>query len=142
MIPKLLAPPDVGFRASVGLLAVRVVVGAAFLVIGWGKIQHPFSWMGPDSWAPGFLQALAALSEFGGGVALLLGLLVPLASLGLACTMAVAAMTHITKGDPFVGMGGSWSPAASYLSVAILFLLAGPGKLSLDAFLFKRQPNP
>jgi putative oxidoreductase len=140
MITRLLAPPAVGVRGSVGLLIVRVVVGAAFMFFGWGKIQHPFSWMGPDSWAPGFLQFLAALSEFGGGAALIVGLLVPLASLGLACTMTVAAFTHISKGDPFVGMKGSWQPAAVFLSISLLLLLLGPGKLSLDALLFRRKP--
>lgn len=142
MLTRLLTPPEVGFRGSVGLLPVRGVVGAAFMFMGWGKIQHPFTWMGQDTWAPGFLQALAALSEFGGGAAFILGLLVPLASLGIACTMVVAAMTHIVKGDPFVGMGGSWYPAAVFLSVAILLLLMGPGKLSLDALIFRRKPNP
>jgi len=39
---------------------------------------------------PGFLQGLAALSEFGGGLALIAGLLTPLAAFGIACTMVVA----------------------------------------------------
>ncbi len=142
MMMKLLAPPEVGCKASIGLLLVRIVVGAAFMFHGWGKIQKPFTWMGEQSWAPGFLQGLAALSEFGGGAALILGLLVPLASLGIAFTMAVATYTHmVVKGDPFVGKPASWELASVFLSISILLFLIGPGKLSLDALLFSKK-NP
>jgi putative oxidoreductase len=133
----------VGGRAAWGLLVVRVVFGLGIAQHGWGKIQHPFDWMGPDAPIPAFLQALAALSEFGGGIALILGLLTPLALLGLAITMIVAITTvHLKAGDPFVARGGgrSYESAALYLAVSLLTLIAGPGKLSLDAKLFGRGP--
>ena len=139
MVP-FLAPPSASPRVSSGLLALRLVAGLAFMFHGYGKIQAPFSWMGPDATVPAFLQALAALSEFGGGLAWMLGLLTPLASFGLACTMAFATYTHaVLKGDPFVATGpggGSFEPALVYLSAAVLFLLAGPGRYSLDQVLF------
>lgn len=132
----------VGGRAAWGLLVVRIVFGLGIAQHGWGKIQRPFTWMGPDSPAPGFLQALAALSEFGGGVALILGLMTPLALLGLAVTMIVAITTvHLKAGHPFVAGGGgpSYELAALYLAISLLALIAGPGKLSLDAKLFSRS---
>lgn len=106
---------------------------------GYGKIQNPFGWMGPNASIPGFFQALAAISEFGGGLAWMLGLLTPLASFGLACTMTVAVWTHaVVLGDPFAstGKGGAYEPAAVYLCVALLLLLAGPGRFSLDRAIF------
>ncbi len=133
-------PPFVGGRGAVGLLMVRVVSGAAFVLHGWSKIQDPFGWMGPEAPVPGFLQALAAVSEFGGGLAWIAGLLTPLASLGLVCTMAVAAAFHIGRGDPFVGREGSYELALVYLATALLLLLVGPGTLSADAALFRRTP--
>ena len=129
----------VGGRGALGLLLVRLIFGAGLMQHGWGKIQHPFSWMGPASPVPGLLQALAALSEFGGGLALLLGLLTPLAMFGVACTMLVAIFTvHLPHGDTFVarGAGGSYELAALYLGMALLMMLTGPGALSLDAKLF------
>ena len=127
-------------RVSLGLLALRVIAGLAMMQHGWGKIQNPFGWMGPDATMPGFLQALAALSEFGGGLAWVLGLLTPLASLGILSTMVVAAYTHISRGDPWVGTGGpSYELALGYLSIAILLILAGAGRFSLDAMLFGRR---
>jgi putative oxidoreductase len=131
----------VGGRAAWGLLVVRVVFGLGIAQHGWGKIQHPFNWMGPDAPVPGFLQALAALSEFGGGIALILGVLTPLAMFGLTITMIVAITTvHLKAGDPFVARGGgrSYELAALYLVVSLLALIGGPGKLSLDAIIFGR----
>ncbi len=128
-------PDFLGGRAALGLAVLRIVVGVAFMFHGWGKIQHPLSWMGPKSDYPGWLQALAALSEFGGGLAWVIGLLTPLASFGILCTMAVAVRVHLEMGSPFVGEK-SYELALVYLAVAFLILLAGPGKLSLDAQLF------
>jgi putative oxidoreductase len=131
-----------GGRAALGLLIVRVITGAALMFHGWGKIQKPFSWMPPDAPVPGFLQALAALSEFGGGLALVIGLLTPIAAFGIACTMAFAVFAvHVKSGHPFVATSGgpSYELAAAYLGVALLAIFAGPGKYSLDAMLFGKK---
>jgi putative oxidoreductase len=135
-LSRLFSPALLTSRASLGLLALRVFAGTALMFHGWGKIQSPFGWMGPDSPIPGVLQGLAALSEFGGGLALILGLLTPLAMLGVLVTMAVAALFHISGGDPFVGSPRSWELAGVYFTVAVSVLLAGPGRYSLDAKLF------
>jgi putative oxidoreductase len=133
---------NVGGAGSVGLLVLRLVVGIAFLHHGWSKIQEPMTWMNkfPNP-PPGFLQAAAAVAEFGGGIALIIGFLTPLFAFLIACNMAVAAATvHIPHGDPFVGHGGpSWELAAVYFSVAVCLLLVGPGQLSLDSLLFGRR---
>ncbi|QSQ12564.1 DoxX family protein [Myxococcus landrumensis] len=131
------APPST--TASVGLLVLRVVAGAAFMLHGWSKIQNPFGWMGPEASVPGVFQALAALSEFGGGLAWILGALVPLASLGIFFTMAVATHFHaVIKGDPFVGHTGSYEIALLYLALAVAMMTVGPGKFSVDALLRKK----
>lgn len=123
-------------RTSVALLALRLLVGVAFVLHGSGKIASPFGWMGPDAPVPGIFQALAALSEFGGGIALILGLLTPLASLGLISTMTVAALTHVSRGDSFVG---GYELALVYLVIAVLLLLVGPGRFSADMAIFGKK---
>jgi putative oxidoreductase len=140
-------PLRLSWRVSTGLFLLRVVAGMAFILHGWGKIQNPFGWMGPDANIPGIFQALAAVSEFGGGIAWILGLLTPLFSFGLACTMAVAVYTHaIVLGHPFVPTGpgaeGSYELASVYFCVAVLLLLAGPGRFSLDCALFGETGGP
>ena len=133
---KPLAQPT---AASVALLLLRLVAGLAFVLHGWGKIQSPMSWMPAEAPVPGFLQLLAAVAEFGGGIAWILGLLTPLASLGIAITMAVASAMHLfALGDPFVAMkgGSSAEPAMIYLVVALALMMVGPGRFSIDRKLF------
>jgi putative oxidoreductase len=71
---------------------------------------------------------------------LIVGLLSRLAALGIATNMIVAiGMVHVPHGDPFVSMKGpSWELAAVYLACTIVFLILGPGRVSLDALLFGR----
>lgn len=138
LVPK----PQTG-ASSFGLLVLRLVVGIALCFHGWPKVQHLTDWMNvfqmPNP-APAPLQALAALSEFAGGIALAVGLLTPLAALGILCTMGYAAWFHISKGDPFVSSSGaSYELALVFFSVALCVLLCGPGKLSVDHVMFKRS---
>ena len=125
------------------LLVVRVVMGVAFILHGWPKIQNPMGWMNAmgGEGVPSFLQALAALAEFGGGIALLLGFLTPLAALGIVCQMLGALfMVHFPMGHPFVAATGgpSYELPLVYLALAILLLVMGPGRWSFDALLFGR----
>lgn len=134
----------IGGRGAIGLLLVRLVFGVALMLHGKDKIVNPFGWMdkpGAPSPVPDILQALAALSEFGGGLALVVGLLTPIAALGIFFTMLYAAvLVHMKAGHPFVSSGGkSYESAAGYLAVALLMMFTGPGALSLDAQLFGRK---
>ena len=127
-------------RVSTAVLLLRLFAGVAFLFHGWGKIQNPTGWMGANSTIPSVFLALAAISEFGGGIAWILGLLTPLASFGMLCTMAVATYMHAAVfGDPFVGKGpsgGSYELALLYFFISIVFIITGPGRLSLDHLIF------
>ena len=165
LLRRLMFPVPPGTRASIGLLVLRIVTGSALVLHGLDKMRDPFSWMGQDSWAPGFLQLLAAVSECFGGLALLIGLLTPLAALGVAATMATGVVSsHILAGDPYVripapqldaaqplldlpewlvlrgGSGGAWEHATLYLAIAILLLVAGPGpgRIAIDALFAPR----
>ena len=136
---KMFTVPRQSTASDLSLLLIRCVGGLAFMLHGWGKIQNPFGWMGPDAFAPGVFQALAAVSEFGGGLAWIIGLLTPLASAGIASTMLVAFYLHaFMRGDPFVASGGgaSFELAALYFCVAVLLIAAGPGRISLDSKIF------
>ncbi len=138
-IKKRLTPYPLPLIPSFSLLFVRLIMGTAFVFHGLPKIQAPFSWAGPDAAIPGFLLFLAAVSEFFGGIGLILGFLTPLVSLGLICTMAYATYFHaVINGDPFVGQGASYELALVYLGLSVMFLIIGPGMHSLDRALFKK----
>lgn len=133
----------VGSWPALALLLIRLVMGLAFVLHGWPKIQNPMGWMNAmgGSSVPSFLQALAALAEFGGGIGLILGLLTPIAAFGLVCQMIGAlVLAHLPQGHPFVSQSGpSYELPLVYLVVAILLIALGPGKWSIDALLFARR---
>src|SRR4030081_15381 len=94
---------------AVGLLILRLVVGLTLAAHGAQKL---FGWWGGPGMT-GWTQIVrklrirpaqpwawvAALSEFGGGLLLAIGLLWPLGSLAIASTMLVAIATvHLPKG--------------------------------------------
>ncbi len=139
MRSEIFAVRDQPGSVDVVLLLMRIVVGYAFVLHGWGKIQNPLHWMGGESPVPAVFQALAAIAEFGGGFALIPGLLTRLGALGICCNMVVAVVMHrFVLGDPFVNPTGgrSYELAAAYLLVALLLLIAGPGRISLDRKVF------
>src|SRR4051812_3086932 len=122
---RILYPSTTSTGADVALLVLRVICGVAFAMHGWGKIQHPFNWMGEKAFAPAPFQALAAIAEFGGGLAWIVGLLVPLASFGVACTMIVAiyslvAMYHAPFVSPTGGMSAELPSA--FLGIALVLM--------------------
>jgi putative oxidoreductase len=127
---------------DVAILVVRVITGYAFILHGWDKILNPFGWM-PGSNIPGIFQGLAAFAEFGGGIALILGLFSRLSAFGLVITMIVAAYVHaISFGHPFVAKGGpSFEPATTYFMISLLLLILGAGRYSLDAKIFGIKEN-
>jgi len=131
-----------GFLAryrEVGLLILRVGVGAIFLKTGWPLISNPDKWqgLGEALSAVGFTPSptvakvfgfLAALSQFGGAICLILGFLFRPACILLAGTMAVALAMHLKGGDPF----GVLMPSLESLIVFVSLMFIGPGKISIE----------
>lgn len=135
IMKKLFCSAAYNAPTDLALLILRLVCGYAFVIGGSMKMQAPTSWMGPEATYSGFMQVLATISEFGGGIALMTGLLTRAGAFGIACTMTVAIYEHINSyGDPFINPtgGGSYQMAATYLAIGILLLVTGAGKFSAD----------
>ena len=122
-----------------GLLAVRVIGGLALaLAHGRGKMPPSEGFIGRVGemgfFAPELFAWMAATAEFGGGILLALGLLTrPAALLVCGNMVVVALMAH--AGDPF----GDREKAVLFGAIALLCLLAGAGRYSLDAFIRRRD---
>jgi len=137
-----------GQRADIALLALRLVVGIAFVLHGYPKIQHPLTWM--SSLVPGtpaFLQAIAAFAEFGGGIALVVGFATPLFAFLIACNMLVAIfVVLIPHGAVFISEDSAkptFELALVYLVCAVTLILIGAGAYSIDSARSSRErPMP
>lgn len=120
-------------RVGLGLMMI-VVHGAPKLFGGpevWAKVGGAMAMFGLD-FAPTFWGFCAAMAEFGGGIALILGILVRPAAASLAFTMVVAAAMHL-------GMGEGLKGASHPIEIGFVFLgliLVGGGRFALDAKLF------
>ncbi|MCE9668529.1 DoxX family protein [Myxococcus stipitatus] len=114
---------------STGLLVLRVLTGGLMALHGAGKMLTPFTWMGDGASVPGFLQFLAAAAEFFGGLAWMVGLAMPLATLGVAVTMLVGILiAHIPLGDPFIRLsitGHTTGPGEPFGMLPTWLVLAG-----------------
>ena len=138
---------DLYKNQHLGLLCLRIGIGIAFIIHGYPKITG-----GPELWsklggamanwginfAPIFWGFMGAISEFGGGLLLILGLFFRPVTILLFLTMVVATFSHISNHDSF----NTYSHA---LELGIVFLscaLIGPGRYSLDAKFGKANHLP
>lgn len=128
-------------RAGYGLTVVRLFVGIIFAAHGAQKLFGLFGgygiagtaqYMESIGLAPGQLMAiLAGGTEFFAGLALIIGLLVRPAALGLTILSLVAIFSvHISNGLFMANNGYEF--ALALLGGSIAVLVEGAGKLSVD----------
>ena len=123
---------------DVGLMILRAALGMMIFVHGYnkafrgGKLAGTGRWFESMGMRPGKVHAtLAAGTEMGVGVLLVLGLLTQLAAAGLIALMLVAFWTvHRDKGFMITGEG--WEYVALIAAMALVASILGPGRISLD----------
>jgi putative oxidoreductase len=124
-----------------GLLVLRVAVGATMIAHGYnhiyrgGKIKGTAGWFESLGMKPGSFHAwLASLTELAAGAGLVVGLLTPLAAGALIGTLLVAFVTNHRKAGFFVFRRPTEGWEYIMNLVAALFAIAclGPGRWSLD----------
>jgi putative oxidoreductase len=128
-------------RTGIALLLLRLVIGIAFVLHGAPKIAHAATWMDAMPFhPPAFLQETAAVAEFFGGWALIIGVASRVAAALIAIDMLVAIATvHIPAHAPLVSSHGeSLELPGVYLIGALAIVLAGPGRWSADALIARR----
>jgi putative oxidoreductase len=141
MLTKLI--PDVGPRVSTALLLIRIAAGLGFMMHGNPKLAAPMSW--DDHYTlllgiPRILQLLITVAENLGGLLLIFGFLTPLwAIIYIGDMLVVICAVKAPSGLPYVGPGGkSWEIEAHLLLAAIVLLICGPGRFSIDALILSR----
>jgi putative oxidoreductase len=122
-------------------LVIRLALGIIFFAHGMQKVLS-------DSAIPGLTQMFqglgapvpivfgwgVALIELLGGLAVILGFLTGLASLGIIAVMLGAIATVHFKNGFFLG-GGGFEYNLALLTMAVSLILTGPGPYSIDRFI-------
>lgn len=134
---------------DLALAVLRLGLGWIFFVYGSQKLFGWFGGPGIDPTAsfmasiglkPGtFMAYLSGIIEFGGGIAMLLGVAVRLAALALIGDM-VMAMIKVTAEQglhPYTNAPG-YGLNVALIAMAIVMFLVGAGRYSLDSMLERR----
>lgn len=117
-----------------GLLVIRVIVGVVFVVHGYQKLQGMegvIGFFGKLGFAP-FLAYVVAWVELLGGLSLIIGYGMKVASALLAITMIVAMMKVHGANGFSVGKGG-YEFVLTLFAVTTGLLYTGPGKYSIGS---------
>jgi putative oxidoreductase len=127
---------------DLGLLILRLVVGALFVGHGTQKLFGWFRGRGPEETGAmlrklGYrphreLAILAGLTESGAGLLLMVGFLTPLAAAGIIGVMVNAiAAVHLKNG--LWNQNGGIELHLTYIAVALTLAFVGPGSYSVDS---------
>jgi putative oxidoreductase len=126
---------------ALGLLVIRLGLGAMLAVHGLNKVFGPGGLTGTARWFdglglhPGWLHArLAAANEIGAGLLMAAGLAFPVAGAAFIGLMAVAAVTD-HRGKGFFVFKGGWEYVVLIAVISAAVVSTGPGRYSLDAAL-------
>lgn len=123
---------------GIGLLVLRVGAAAMMMTHGWAKIanfsEYLTKFADPIGVGPAVSLQLTIFAEFFCSILLALGFLSRLALIPLMVTMAVAAFV-VHGADPF----GDKELSLLYLTIFAALFLTGPGNISMDAQILKKN---
>ncbi|WP_137401886.1 DoxX family protein [Echinicola rosea] len=123
---------------SLSLLLLRVGAAAFMMTHGWSKIMNFSEYLtkfaDPIGVGPAVSLQLTIFAEFFCSILLALGFMTRWALIPLMITMIVAVfIAH--GGDPF----GHKEVGLLYLTIFISLFLSGPGNISMDAQILKKN---
>ena len=130
---------ECGRAADWALVPLRLAAALIFILHGWGKLAGEGLGPGMEAFTglltslqvpfPAFMAWVVAIVEFGGGIAVLLGIFTRVAAALLAVTMVVAYMLVKSK-MPFTS--GEIDITLFAISLALVGL--GAGKYSIEGW--------
>lgn len=132
--------PELVQQTEWGLLALRIAVGAIFIVHGWPKItgaRGMAAAMSGGQASPVLVGVftLQGLVEVGGGALLILGILTQLVVVAFAIIMlgAIALKTIQLKTGFMSQQTTGWEFDLVLLAASVLLFFTGPGRLAIQS---------
>jgi len=130
---------------ALAAFVLRVASGVAFLMHGLYLKVFVFTMAGTVGFfeslgLPGFAAWLVVIGETVGGLMLILGVRVRLASLWLIPILLGAVWTHGPNGWLFTAPNGGWEYPLFWTAAQVAILLAGPGAFALRAGALQGRP--
>ena len=127
---------------NVGLLVARVVIGIVFLAHGLQKVNQGYSatkagFEGMDVPVPALSAFYATWVETLGGIALIIGLLVPVFGVLLLVNM-LGAFFFVHIGNGIYVTDGGWELVGALGAGALVLAVVGARAYSVDALLGRR----
>jgi putative oxidoreductase len=144
--------PILATTNDIPLAICRLVLGIVFFMHG---AQFTLGWFGGYGFSgtmhffttqvgiPAIFAAIAILSQFLGGLGLIVGLLSRIAAFGIACDMLIAIFKiHLAFGFFMNWFGAQKGEGYEYhllvLAICLLIMVKGAGALSIDGILSKK----
>ena len=123
-------------------LPVRIMAGIAFILHGLPKFENLQGTQGFFSSVgiPAELALVIGLLEVIGGTLLIVGLVTRITSILFIIEM-IGAIIVVKSGNGFMGQGG-YEVDLLLMSISISLLLSGPGRVSIERDLLKREIFP
>lgn len=143
MLRSILFLRPLGFHPDIGLLALRLLVGSFLMwetldnVLSAERMAEFVGFVGHHGFVmPELMAPLSVYAQFICGALILVGALTRLASLVMVFNFVVAlAMVH------WGGDFRNWWPALVLVFIPLHFVLAGPGRWSVDHGLERRAAS-
>lgn len=121
---------------QIGPLILRLAIGIIFVAHGYPKLFKNFSSTAKFFESLGlkpakFFTIIVGVSEFFGGIALILGFLTQIAAILIAITMLVA-MVYVKKIKFKKGLVDGYELDLILLAAALALIFLGPGAFAID----------
>jgi putative oxidoreductase len=133
-------------NVNLGLLVLRIGIGSMFIFhglpklqggpVGWERLGHSMEYIG-IGFLPVFWGFMAMVSEVFGGICLIAGIGVRVASALMLFTMLIAAIANLTMGYGLEGIIEIIEVSTALLTLSV----AGGGRFTLKEILSRQEPK-
>lgn len=122
---------------GVGLLILRMTAGVGTALLG-GILVSRLGTTATSQFSY-FSHLILGVLLIAGGVFLILGLMLPFASIAAAACQVISAFIMLTAAEPPPGKRFGWIALGLLISITITLFFLGPGAYSIDARIYGRR---